>query len=138
MCKLLNRYKVQQTTEVSEMPVSDTETVLALKKLLNDTTEELKKREETIMLLERELDDKDALIRHLQNEIDKFRQVVRPITQKIITKQINLDLGDVLHVEDAVAVTVNEPRTKRQAISAEPLNTNGGEMKIAKISKSLK
>lgn len=137
VCNILNRYKVQR--EQSTMPTSaDTETVQALKKLLGDKNEELKLKEETIMLLERELDDKDTLIRHLQNEIDKFRQVVKPITQKILTKQINLDEAALTEsgFESPPALAVNEPRIKRQAISAEPLNSHGSEVKIVKISKS--
>lgn len=51
------------------------DTIHHLKKLLYEKTEEVKIRDETISLLERELDDKDAQIRHLRNEIDKFRQV---------------------------------------------------------------
>lgn len=53
------------------------DTIHHLKQLLYERTEELKIRDETIALLEKELDEKDAQIRHLRNEIDKFRQVVR-------------------------------------------------------------
>lgn len=140
---LLNRYKKVQTptSPQNTMPVSDDETILTLKKLLHDKTEEVKLRDQTITMLERELDDKDVLIRHLQNEIDKFRQVVRPLTQKIITKQIKLE-EEVLQ-EDLYPEEVEDeedkvyPRMKRQAISAEPLNSSGAaEMKIVKVPKT--
>jgi predicted RNase H-like nuclease (RuvC/YqgF family) len=104
------------------MPPSETEVVQGLKKLLEDKNRELQLKEEMITLLEKELDDKDAIIKHLHNEIDKFRQVVKPITQKIITKQ--LELGD------------ERPRIKRQAISAEPLNASASDLQIKKIPKS--
>lgn len=140
---LLNRYKKVQTPSSntqSAMPVSDDETILTLKKLLHDKTEEVKLRDQTITMLERELDDKDVLIRHLQNEIDKFRQVVRPLTQKIITKQIKLEdeaLQDDLYPEEVEDEEDKVyPRMKRQAISAEPLNSSGAaEMKIVKVPK---
>ncbi|XP_044253553.1 cGMP-dependent protein kinase, isozyme 2 forms cD4/T1/T3A/T3B isoform X4 [Tribolium madens] len=115
--KVLTRRKYH-----TEMPPSEAEVVQSLKKMLEDKTRELKLKEETIALLEKELDDKDAIIKHLHNEIDKFRQVVKPITQKIITKQ--LTLGD------------EKPRIKRQAISAEPLNDEFGDLQIKKIPKS--
>ncbi|KAJ3649349.1 hypothetical protein Zmor_021099 [Zophobas morio] len=115
--KVLHRRKY-----VTEMPPSETEVVQSLKKLLEDKNRELKLKEETIALLEKELDDKDAIIKHLHNEIDKFRQVVKPITQKIITKQLNL--GD------------EKPRIKRQAISAEPLNEAVGDLHITKSPKT--
>jgi cGMP-dependent protein kinase len=115
--KVLHRRKIQ-----AEMPPSETEVVQGLKKLLEDKNRELQLKEEMITLLEKELDDKDAIIKHLHNEIDKFRQVVKPITQKIITKQ--LELGD------------ERPRIKRQAISAEPLNASASDLQIKKIPKS--
>lgn len=123
-----------QETTVVEMPTSDSETILALKRLLSDKIEELKLREETITLLEKELDDKDAQIFYLKNEIDKFRQVVKPLTQKIITKQITLD-DDLKETKICLAPT-NEPRIKRQAISAEPLQHYGHE--IVKIPKCVR
>lgn len=144
LSSLLNRYKKVQNPESPQttMPVSDDETILTLKKLLHDKIEEVKLRDQTITMLERELDDKDTLIRHLQNEIDKFRQVVRPLTHKIITKQINLEEDAFQEdfceeLEPQGDKVLQEPRIKRQAISAEPLNSNGAvEMKIVKVPKT--
>ena len=95
-------------------------TVQELKNLLAERTEDLRRRDKQIEHLERELDKKDATIRHLTNEIDKFRQVVRPLTQQIIHGSPQPGRRQ-------------EPRTKRQAISAEPLQ---GELKILKITKA--
>ncbi|KAJ8366135.1 hypothetical protein SKAU_G00149660 [Synaphobranchus kaupii] len=51
-----------------------------------------------------ELDQKDELIQKLQNELDKYRSVIRPATQQV-------------HKQ---SVLQEQQRTKRQAISAEP------------------
>lgn len=138
-----------------QMPEEDIEmasTVSHLKQMLHDRNEELKRRDEMIVLLERELDEKDALIRHLRNEIDKFRQVVRPLTQQIITQQRNSNNNNIPEefwvggstgllpgVENTRVIPVAEPRIKRQAISAEPLsqiNGANGELQIVKIPKT--
>lgn len=122
------------------MPGSEKETISALKSLLSDKIEQLKLKEETIALLEKELDDKDAQIVYLKNEIDKFRQVVKPLTQRIITKQIaftedSFDDEEFLRKVLPPQVSI-EPRTKRQAISAEPIRSDGNQMQIVKIPKS--
>jgi cGMP-dependent protein kinase len=96
-------------------------TLHELKGLLEERTEDLKKRDKLIEHLEKELDKKDATIRHLTNEIDKFRQVVCPLTQQIIQQ------GSPLPGR----------RTKRQAISAEPPEGDPGPVG-QKISKSPK
>lgn len=150
LTKFLNRPRLNQepqltipTTTSSQMPPTDlSETVRTLQRLLQEKNDLLRLREDAISMLERQLEDRDALIRHLKNEIDKFRQVVRPITQKIITKQINL--GDdaawtVVTTEKAKAVPAGEHRTKRQAISAEPINSQlEEELQITKIPKGVK
>lgn len=143
LTKFLNRPKLTDEPDPSpvEMPPADTaETIRTLQRLLQEKTDKLLLREDTIAMLEQELEDRDALIRHLKNEIDKFRQVVRPITQKIITKQLNL--GDGVPwtvVEKAKAVPAGEHRIKRQAISAEPINSQlEEELQITKIPKCAK
>ncbi|KAK1122119.1 hypothetical protein K0M31_009956 [Melipona bicolor] len=72
-----------------------------LKLLLTEMTETLRHRVEVIKLLQKNLDDQDATIRHLQNELDKYRQIVG----------LNLSSGIIGPIQ----------RMKRQAISAEPL-----------------
>jgi len=75
-----------------------------LKRLLYERTEVLRRRDDTVEALEKALEERDATIRYLQNEIDKFRQIV--------------DLGLA-----SGAIGSNQ-RLKRQAISAEPLRSD--------------
>ncbi|KAL0126994.1 hypothetical protein PUN28_005375 [Cardiocondyla obscurior] len=72
-----------------------------LKRLLYERTEALRHRDEIVDVLEKALEERDAIIHYLQNEIDKFRQIV------------DLSL--------APTVINSNQRLKRQAISAEPL-----------------
>ena len=72
-----------------------------LKRLLFERTEALRRKDEAVENLERALDERDATIRYLQNEIDKFRQIV-----ELSMSTRPLGPGQ---------------RSKRQAISAEPL-----------------
>lgn len=87
--------------------------------------------------LQRSLESKENQITELQNEIDKFRHIVRPITQKIYKsgKCTNCDCMDEFSnciggigdwspgIESTRILPVSEPRIKRQAISAEPLSS---------------
>lgn len=119
---------------------------LEMKRLVLEKTEELKKRDKIIALLENEMDDKDATIRYLKNEIDKYRQVVKPLTRQIIDSHKNgLDDEDGFvmmtpGVENTRVYPLGEPRLKRTAISAEPLASlnSGHEMKLVRIPKSKK
>lgn len=135
--KFLHRKKIESGEDFldNEMPPSDLETVNTLKKLLEQKNQELKSKEEIITLLEQDLEKKEVLINYLQNEIDKFRQVVKPLTKKIITKQLSLadDIGKV--DGDQVQVST-EQRTKRQAISAEPLGKDPKDLQITKFPKT--
>lgn len=111
------------------------ETIEALRHLLHTKDEEIRAKDELLFHLETELKEKESTIVHLKNEIDKFRQVVRPITQKIITKQFSLVDDDGWAVEKGNKGV--ELRTKRQAISAEPLsNRSSDEYLITKTPKS--
>ncbi|XP_060522997.1 cGMP-dependent protein kinase, isozyme 2 forms cD4/T1/T3A/T3B isoform X2 [Cylas formicarius] len=130
--KLIHRRKIR-----ADMTPDDAELVAGYKRLLEEKLIELKLKEETISQLEKKLEDREATIKHLRNEIDKFRQVVTPITQKIITKRLNFDDGrgkEALEDDDA-EVQVAERRTKRQAISAEP-PSQVLDLHIKKIPKS--
>nr|XP_053611097.1 cGMP-dependent protein kinase, isozyme 2 forms cD4/T1/T3A/T3B isoform X3 [Plodia interpunctella] len=119
---------------------------LELKRLVFEKTEELKRRDKIIALLENEIDEKDATIRYLRNEIDKFRQVVKPLTRQIIDSHKNgleEEEGFVLKtpgVENTRVLPLGEPRLKRTAISAEPLSslTQDHEFKLVKIPKTHK
>lgn len=77
------------------------DSVRDLKRLLYERTEALRKRDEAVESLEKALEERDATIRYLQNEIDKFRQIV----------DFNMVTGPMGPYR----------RLKRQAISAEPL-----------------
>ncbi|OXU24925.1 cGMP-dependent protein kinase, isozyme 2 forms cD4/T1/T3A/T3B isoform X2 [Nasonia vitripennis] len=90
------------------------DSILDLKRLLYERSEALRRRDETIEMLERALEEREATIRYLQNEIDKFRQIV--------------DLGRV-----APGPLNPTQRLKRQAISAEP--TRNDSKPIPKFSK---
>lgn len=78
----------------------DMDSVQDLKRLLYERTESLKRREERIEMLEKLLEERESTICYLQNEIDKFRQIV----------ELSMNAGAL------------NPRlrSKRQAISAEP------------------
>ncbi|EDS45394.1 cGMP-dependent protein kinase [Culex quinquefasciatus] len=97
-----------------------------------------------LIYVQKESLSKDDRIDELQNEIDKFRQVVRPITKALIEKRCSEDTFDAWSpgVENTrVLPPVNaEPRMKRQAISAEPLSSlagmQGDLIKIPKTSLS--
>lgn len=134
--KFLHRKKIESGEDFfdSEMSPSESETVNSLKKLLEQKNQEVKSKDEIISLLERDLEKKDVLINYLQNEIDKFRQVVKPLTRKIISKQISL-VDDNGNAEDT-KVQPSEQRTKRQAISAEPLGKEPKDLHLTKFNKS--
>lgn len=87
-----------------------------LKRLLYERTEALRRRDETVEVLERALEERDALIRYLQKEIDRFRQIV--------------DRG---LVSDNVGAN---QRSKRQAISAEPLPLRSDAKPVVKFTKT--
>lgn len=117
---------------------------LELKRMVLEKTEELKRRDKIIALLENEIDEKDATIRYLKNEIDKFRQVVKPLTKQMIGNHRNgLDEDECFvmkspGIENTRILPLGEPRLKRTAISAEPLSSlsQDQEMKLVKIPKN--
>lgn len=83
-----------------------------LKRLLYERTEALRRRDEIIEMLEKAVEDRDTTIRYLQNEIDKFRQIV----------DFGLTSGGIGPGQ----------RAKRQAISAEPLTKDTKVVKFQK------
>lgn len=50
---------------------------------LQQKMEELKQRDEIIMVLQMELQRKDIILRHLQSELDKHRCIIRPLTRQV-------------------------------------------------------
>lgn len=122
---------------------------MEMKRLVMEKTEELKRRDKIIALLENEIDERDATIRYLKNEIDKFRQVVKPLTRQLIGNCKNgVDSSDEDYfimknpgIENTRVIPLSEPRLKRTAISAEPLSSlthDDHEMKLVKIAKNQK
>lgn len=118
-----------------------------MKRLVMERTEEIRKRDQIITMLENEIEDRDVTIRYLTNEIDKFRQVVKPLTRQMIDIQRNgVEVEEeclVMRspgVENTRILPLGETRLKRTAISAEPLSafTQDCEMKLIKISKNPK
>ncbi|XP_023294598.2 cGMP-dependent protein kinase, isozyme 2 forms cD4/T1/T3A/T3B isoform X3 [Lucilia cuprina] len=98
---------------------------------------------QSIARLQEECQAKDALVVELQNEIDKFRQVVKPLTQVFLQHHKN-DCDDftcTIGMESTrVIPSATEPkRIKRQGYSAEPLiDLVEAEDKLMKIPKSAK
>lgn len=122
---------------------------IEMKRLVMEKTEELKRRDKIIALLENEIDERDTTIRYLKNEIDKYRQVVKPLTRQIIDHHKNSVDGPENEcfiiknpgVENTRIYPLSEPRLKRTAISAEPLSSlahDDNEMKLIKIPKNQK
>ncbi|XP_073820830.1 cGMP-dependent protein kinase for isoform X3 [Musca autumnalis] len=96
---------------------------------------------QSIARLQQECHTKDALVVELQNEIDKFRQVVKPLTQvflqhhKAECDDINCNIG----MESTRVLPSEYKRIKRQGCSAEPLtNLVEAEDKLMKIPKCAK
>ncbi|XP_066137909.1 cGMP-dependent protein kinase, isozyme 2 forms cD4/T1/T3A/T3B isoform X3 [Euwallacea fornicatus] len=137
--KLIHRSK--------KMSPHDLEVLANYKQVLEEKNKEISKKDDIIVQLEKKLEDKELLIKYLQNEIDKFRQVMRPITQKIITRQLSLG-EDIWRLngdstvknggcKDIGETQTQEPsRMKREGISAEPVNLSKSDLQIKKIPKT--
>ncbi|XP_044516268.1 cGMP-dependent protein kinase 1 [Gracilinanus agilis] len=106
-------------------------TLRDLQYALQEKIEELRQRDALIDELELELDQKDELIQKLQNELDKYRSVIRPATQQAqqAAQQQAAQQprggggaggGAGSGAGGGAGGGAGEPRTKRQAISAEP------------------
>lgn len=108
--------------------------------MIREQNESIKELNEKVIRLTRNLNymqrnvtSKEEKIVELQNEIDKFRQIIRPLTQKVLERR-KCDCLDEWNdhisgigdwspgVESTRVLAVSEPRIKRQAISAEPLS----------------
>lgn len=133
----------EQSNEiVSEKP----ETISELNKALNDRDSLIKELSEKIIRLSHDLTyvqrksfAKDDKIIELQNEIDKFRQVVRPLTQAILERKRSDSFVEWNSpgVESTRILPLSESRIKRQAISAEPLSSMAGmDGELVKVPKS--
>lgn len=128
---------------VGEQP----ESISELKKALSERDSLIKELSEKIIRLSHDLTyvqrksfAKDDKIIELQNEIDKFRQVVRPLTQAILERKRSdsfVEWTSSPGVESTRVLPLSEGRIKRQAISAEPLsNMAGMDGELVKVPKS--
>lgn len=95
----------------------------------NDS-ENLCEREKYIEQLENKLDEQDAKIRHLTNEIEKYKHIIQPLTSMVFSlRTIGLDDTDLTSKSA-------EKRIKKIAISAEPTDDLKVEdLKIKPITK---
>lgn len=78
--------------------------------------------------LEKKLDNKDAEIRLLTNEIDKYKQILQPLTAAVL----GFHSIDGAGTPPAVSVMVTAGRIKKFAISAEPLAIEGAQQLLMK------
>lgn len=107
--------------------------------LIKELSEKIIRLSHDLTYVQRKSLAKDDRIVELQNEIDKFRQVVRPLTQALFERKRSDSYDEYSPgIESSRIFSVLEPRIKRQAISAEPLSSladmEGALMKIPKTS----
>lgn len=94
---------------------------------------------EELTAVQKDSMEKDYLIIDLKNEIDKFRQVVRPLTQAFLEQKKPDSLDWSPGIESTRVFNFNsEQRIKRQGYSAEPLSqmTGSDAGELVKIPKS--
>lgn len=108
---------------------------------LHDCQDKLRFFCASITKLQEECSSKDATVGELRNEIDKFRQVVKPLTQAFLQQRAqNIDYEDINWnpgIESTRVLPTAAPRIKRQGYSAEPLSSMAGaEDDLIKIPKS--
>lgn len=115
---------------------SDAELIREQNEMIKELNEKVLRLSRNLNLVQRNLQEREERIVELQTEIDKFRQIVRPITQAMMVGQQQrkcncMDewndcisgIGDWSPgIESTRVLPVKEPRIKRQAISAEPLS----------------
>lgn len=113
---------------------SDVELIREQNEIIKELNEKILRLSRNLNVVQRHLESREERIVELQTEIDKFRQIVRPITQAMVGQQKKCNcmeewnncisgIGDWSPgVESTRVLPVAEPRIKRQAISAEPLS----------------
>ena len=138
-----------------------------LQRSLAYSAEQVRSRDKRISELEQELKDRDITIRNLQVEIDKFKQIIEPVTKQSL---VNLSIQSLV-VDDKKGTGKLSPgrdgdrytpvnasyslssnigqldpnstdpstlqKTKRFAISAEPSNENAENAEVEKFPKGL-
>lgn len=115
---------------------SDAELIREQNETIKELNEKVLRLSRNLNLVQRNLQEREERVVELQTEIDKFRQIVRPITQAMVVGQQQRKcscmeewndrisgIGDWSPgIESTRVLPVKEPRIKRQAISAEPLS----------------
>lgn len=116
---------------------TDVELIREQNEMIKELNEKVIRLTRHINFVQRDSQQKDEQITELQNEIDKFKAIVRPITQAMIERNVGAKqcncidewsncfsgIGDWSPgLESTRVLPVSEPRIKRQAISAEPLS----------------
>lgn len=118
----------------STVKTSDVELIREQNETIKELNEKILRLSRNLNIVQKNLEAREDRIFELQMEIDKFRQVVRPITQAMVGQQGKCNcmeewnncisgIGDWSPgIESTRVLPVSEPRIKRQAISAEPLS----------------
>lgn len=121
----------------SQKTTSDAELIREKNETIKELNEKVLRLSRNLNLVHRNLQDRENRVAELQVEIDKFRQIVRPITQAMVAGKQQQRTCNCMEewnncisgigdwspgVESTRVLSVNEPRMKRQAISAEPLS----------------
>lgn len=117
----------------STVKTSDVELIREQNETIKELNEKVLRLTRNLNLIQRNLQSREDRIVELQTEIDKFRQIVQPITKAMVGKR-SCDCMDEWSncisgigdwspgIESTRVLPVSEPRIKRQAISAEPLS----------------
>lgn len=117
----------------STVKTSDVELIREQNETIKELNEKVLRLTRNLNLIQRNLQSREDRIVELQTEIDKFRQIVQPITKAMVEKR-SCDCMDEWSncisgigdwspgIESTRVLPVSEPRIKRQAISAEPLS----------------
>ena len=136
-----------------------------LQRSLAYSAEQVRNRDKKIVELEQELKDRDITIRSLQVEIDKFKQIIEPVTKQSL---VNLSIQSLVVDEKKGKLSPGRDgdryipldsnlspasgvsnldmsdkdssliqKTKRFAISAEPSNANAETAEVEKFPKGL-
>lgn len=113
---------------------SDIELIREQNETIKELNEKVLRLSRNLNVIQRTLEAREEHIIELQAEVDKFRQIVRPITKAMVGQQRKCNCIDEWNecisgigdwspgIESTRVLPVSEPRLKRQAISAEPLS----------------
>lgn len=109
--------------------------------LFKELNQKIMRLSDDLTYVQRQSLAKDDRVADMQNELDKYRQIVSPITKAMIenhkSRSDSMDEWCPGVESTRILPVVAEPRMKRQAISAEPLSQMAGlEGDLVRIPKS--